>query len=727
MGTVLGREAVTVKLASLLTVCSCAIAALAPGLAGAQEPGPVRETAEVSLVEVPVRVLGRDGAPLKGLEAKDFTLLDQGRPQEIVGFDAVNLAERASGPGPDAAPGPARRRFLILFDFSFARAKSVVAARKAARDFVLDGLSATDLAAVAVYSVERGMRLLVTFTSDRAQLARAIETLGLEVVHPAGDPLAFAFDTTTLGADSRLRSFGRDAGGRTDAQDSLIDQLQTMESVNRARADEYERGRVRHLIQAFRDLGQALDAVQGRKDLIYLSEGFDGRYLVGTRESDQERQWLIEGEQWKVDSEKRFGSTPLRAELAEMGRLLRRSDCVIHAVDIGGIRTSGDPEASAPSSSPGGAENSLFEIANGSGGEVFRNANDLRAQLDSLIAKTSLVYVLAFHPDRARGEGQFHELKVKVSVPGARVSARPGYYERRGFRKLSPFERSLSAADVIANEIPMDQIPLRVLATAFASGEPAASVPVLLEVPGDRLLAGQKGERATAEIYLYATDSENQLTDFLVQAIAMDLSQNRGKLESSGLKYYGELRLPPGRYRVRALVRNGETGHMGLSVSSLLVPAFGEDQPYLLPPVFLEGAGDWMLVRGRRTPGAPSAQKSSSPLLELPAEGLAASAEPQVQPGSPSRVCLVAYHFGGPGGNGELRLNGQIIAFDGSPVQEGELAVVGRTPAEADGRRVLMLAFTAPANLPAGRYGLRIFLQDAAGRARQAWAPFRVP
>lgn len=716
------------KLASLLTtsLCSCALAALATVSAGAQEPGPVRESAEVSLVEVPVRVLSRDGTPLKDLEAKDFTLLDQGRRQEIVGFDAVNLAERGSRPGAEAAPGPARRRFLILFDFSFARPKSVVAARRAARDFVLDGLGSSDLAAVAVYSVEKGIRLLVTFTTDRAQLARAIETLGLESPRAPGDPLAFAYDTSALRLNPRVDS-PSEGFGRTNAQASLIEHLQTMESVNKARADEYQRGRVRNLIQTFVGLGQALDSVQGRKDVIYLSEGFASRFLVGTRESDQERQWLVQGEQWKVDAEKRFGDTPLRAELSEMGEFLRRSDCVIHAVDIAGIRSGGDAEAGEPSALPLDAENSLFELANVSGGDVFRNANDLRGQLDSLIAKTNLVYVLAFRPDRSGGEGQFHELKVKVAVPGAKVSARPGYYERRGFRKLSPFERNLSAADVIANEIPMDEIPLRVLATAFASGEPAASVPVLLEVPGDRLLAGQKAEHATAEIYVYATDSENQLSDFLVQSVAIDLSENRRKLEGSGLKYYGELRLPPGRYRLRALVRNGETGHMGLSVTSLLVPAFAEDQPYLLPPVFLEGTGDWMLVRGRRAPAAQSAEKGSSPLLELPAEGLAVSAEPRVQPGSASRVCLVAYHFGGPGGNGDLRLNGQIIAFDGKPVQEGELAVVGRTPAEADGRRVLMLAFTAPANLAAGRYGLRIFLQDAGGQARQAWAPFRVP
>jgi hypothetical protein len=108
MVTVLGREAVMVKIRSLVL---CALAAIGVGAAAAQEPGPVRETAEVSLVEVPVRVLDKNGAPLHGLEAKDFTLFDDGRRQEIVGFDAVNLADHTAGPGVESPSASARRRF----------------------------------------------------------------------------------------------------------------------------------------------------------------------------------------------------------------------------------------------------------------------------------------------------------------------------------------------------------------------------------------------------------------------------------------------------------------------------------------------------------------------------------------------------------------------------------------------------------------------------------------
>lgn len=717
-----GVARVPMKVFPLLGVV--AFAGLLPGAGAAQEsapPGPVRETAEVALVEVPVRVTDRDGRPLSGLTLKDFTLLDDGRPQEILGFDAIDLAEKVHPGSGDAPPPAARRRFLVLFDFSFARPKSVVAARRAARELVLHGLGENDLAAVATYSVERGVRLLATFSSDRAQVARAIETLGIEARFELGDPLAFAYDTGTLRGGAGPNS-SEDGGARLG---DLIEALETMSSLHRARADEYARGRVRHLVQSFRDLAQTLDAVEGRKDIIYLSEGFSGRYLVGERETTQERQWLIQGEAWKVDADKRFGSSSLRGELSDMGETFRRTDTVIHAVDIAGIRSESNAETEAIPLEAGQIENSLYEIASGTGGEVLRNANDLGGQLSRLMIQTSMVYVLAFRPDRAGREGRFHKLQVKVAAPGARVSARAGYYERRGFRQLTPLERSLSAADVIANEIPVRDIRMRVLATPFATTETVAAVAVLLEIPGADFLEGEKGDRTGLEIYVYANDQDNRLADYFVQTVGVDVTKSRERLKAGGFKYYGELALPPGTYRLRALVRNADTGRMGLSVSSLQVPAFTAHQPYLLAPMFLEEKGEWLELRGRSSGAAGAA---GYPVLALGNESFAPAALPEVPSGTASRVCLVAYHFGPASGAEALKVGSQVLSEDGRPLSEGGLSVLAKSTPEADGKRMLLLSFQPPEGLAPGRYGLRIFLQDAAtGQARHASAPFLVP
>jgi VWFA-related protein len=383
----------------------------------------VRETAEATLVEVPIRVTDRSGNPIRGLEAKDFELFDNGKRQEILALDAIDLARKTREPGsPDALNPAARRHFLILFDFAFAHPKSILTAQRAAKEFVLSGLTDGDFIAVATYSAEHGLKLLVTFSSDRVQVVRAIDTLGLLPGEDLSkDPLSFAFDI------AKTSPVSTGLGGREQQAAAIVETLQTLQALSKARADQYSRLRVRRLTESLGDMAHLLDAVSGRKDILYLSEGFESRLVTGTRDSNLERDWILSGELWKVDAEKRFGNSTLQSDLQLMGDLFRRSDCVLHAVDIAGLRL--DPETT--SISAGGTENSLFELVQPTGGEVIRNSNDFKQQLEHLLTSTSLVYVAAFRPERTGEEGKFHELKVKVKAPGAHVSARAGYYERR--------------------------------------------------------------------------------------------------------------------------------------------------------------------------------------------------------------------------------------------------------------------------------------------------------
>ena len=279
---------------------------------------------------------------------------------------------------------------------------------------MLSGLSDADFAAVATYSVEHGLKLLMTFSSDRVQLSRAIDTLGLVPTEDlAKDPLSFAFDTAkTLPTSARI--------GQKESQAAAITEtLQTLQQISRARYDQYARLRIRRLTESLGDLASALDSVSGRKDIIYMSEGFESRLVTGTRDTELEREWIISGEQWKVDGDKRFGNTTLQDDIRQVGDLFRRSDCVLHAVDIGGLRL--DPENTTVDNP---AENSLFELVQPTGGEVLRSSNDFRGQLDRLVAE--------------------HEPRVRAVVPadpqrpGGEVPRAPGEGEGlRGARRLA--------------------------------------------------------------------------------------------------------------------------------------------------------------------------------------------------------------------------------------------------------------------------------------------------
>ena len=148
--------------------------------AGADKQKPdttVREEASATLIEVPVNVVDKNGHSVENLTADDFEVYDDGKKQAVTGFEVIDERTAMTMPRPEESPvnPAARRHFLILFDLSFGSPRAIVNARRAARDFVVTRMKDLDLAAVATFSVESGMRLLVTFTEDRTQLAAAIE------------------------------------------------------------------------------------------------------------------------------------------------------------------------------------------------------------------------------------------------------------------------------------------------------------------------------------------------------------------------------------------------------------------------------------------------------------------------------------------------------------------------------------------------------------------------
>ena len=143
---------------------------------------------------------------------------------------------------------------------------------------------------------------------------------------------------------------------------------------------------------------------------------------------------MIKGDVWKVDSDRRFGNTALRSDLSDMGDFLQRNHCVIHTVDIAGFATELD---GAVPGEPGGAlprmtQNALFDLSSATGGEAFRSTTDIDGELRRLARRTSLVYVLAYRPDRRDGEGKYHALKVKVGRSGVKVVVAPRILREAG-------------------------------------------------------------------------------------------------------------------------------------------------------------------------------------------------------------------------------------------------------------------------------------------------------
>src|SRR4029079_9956580 len=95
-------------------------------------------------------------------------------------------------------------------------------------------------------------------------------------------------------------------------------------------------------VRGMADLAKALSTVPGRKQIVYFSEGFDSRLLLGSEPAsaeDQQASFDIQFRQlWFADRESRFGNTQVQRELFTMLESFRRADCVVQSIDIGGLR-----------------------------------------------------------------------------------------------------------------------------------------------------------------------------------------------------------------------------------------------------------------------------------------------------------------------------------------------------------------------------------------------------
>ena len=77
--------------------------------------------------------------------------------------------------------------------------------------------------------------------------------------------------------------------------------------------------------------------------------------------------------------------------------------------------------------------------------------------------------------------------------------------------------------------------------------------------------------------------------------MSLDLYKVGYRLDA-GFKLLGQLRLLPGTYETRTLVRNARTGDTGLAVSEIRVPDYGALEPALLPPFFIEPDDQWLVA-----------------------------------------------------------------------------------------------------------------------------------
>ena len=227
-------------------------------------------------------------------------------------------------------------------------------------------------------------------------------------------------------------------------------------------------------------------------------------------------------------------------------------------------------------------------------------------------------------------------------------------------------------------------------------------------------MAGHSGDVLPLEIYGYAMASDGTVRDFFTQAMQLDLAKAGDALRAKGLKFWGNLELPPGAYRIRVMVRNSATGASTLQVAPVRVP--DATAAVLLTPMVPEPPQTWLL--GRQSGVDPS--RYPYPFM-VGGEPIIPGARPTVQSNSTVRLGLAGYRLG----DGEIAARAELATPAGDAVEGVELRLDGRAP-EGDGFERLTGALSIGA-VPAGSYRLRVMVRDqGSGTVHETSLPITV-
>ncbi len=703
-------------------VCSILLA-LAPSASPAQQPQ-FRTTVE--LVQLQVAVQGEDGGFVPGLGPEEFVVEINGRERPVQVAYEVDLRrpERAGVAAIDAGarqerqplPVAARRHWLLFFDLSFTSRRGVLQARRAALEFLDSGVHPDDLVAVA--TADRfGINLLSPFTSDREAVRQAVATLGLV----KADDIITSGLPAEESISQALQEIASGRAGDDGGIGSALDAAEFREYV----------ANVANYMEQMRAFGQMLQAIQGRKHVVMFSRGFDDRALTG-----QTLGQLAAGAEARAqsplafanDPEQMYGAAEVRDGLQQMIEMFLGADAVIHAIDPTGLRDAGVHDASRQLSkvanSLGGAggdltsndartgHQALIALADGTGGTVDWNINDLTVPLRQIAEATSTYYMIGYR--RLPEDPPTVAIRVRVKRPGVRVVGAPARLTPPPeYRRMNEAQRQLQLAEFLADTVDRRAFDFDVQVVPLPGAQDLGRALVLLQVPGtelERLAAARGDQEVKLEIGGFVLDERDRVVATLRRGVGVPLGpmRERGPLERQFFRYTGQVQVPPGPYRLRMLLRDADVGWLSSRTTHLYVPEPTAGM-WLARPLILAGVGAQLQQ--------PPAE--FDPLV-VGDRQVVPQASPRLRPGQAFRLLLVAYHVPRHPVSGEV-LAGVVLEIEdleGAVHRLRDFRIVGTTHDDRSDAMQLLIEAQLPADTRPGDARLWARLVDRVEGAR---------
>lgn len=173
-------------------------------------------------------------------------------------------------------------------------------------------------------------------------------------------------------------------------------------------------------------------------------------------------------------------------------------------------------------------------------------------------------------------DGKYRRLQVRVKRPDVKLEFRPGYYAPRDFQHFRQEDRDQQMADELASELPETDVPVYIGAAYFRLDSSRYFIPVSLVIPGSQIpfTKDQEKDKASVDIIGVVRDEKGFPFGNVRDTVKLNLDASQ-QVRRKNVQYNTGFILPHGRYHMKFVVRENQTGRLGSFETDVVVPDLG--------------------------------------------------------------------------------------------------------------------------------------------------------
>jgi VWFA-related protein len=551
-----------------LVLAALATSAGAQNIGSNTTPGQTetyRLTLNSQLVVEQVVVKDKKGDFVNGLTAKDFTVTEDGIPQTIKFCEHQQFSE-AQEPLPPTPPDEEnitiykklartqitpetpensqyknRRLLALYFDMTAMNPQDQMRALTAAETFVRKEMTAADLISILRFN-GGSVDVLQDFTADRNRLLSILATLIVGEGQGSTDSIDDSSSADTGAA------FGQD--------DSEFNIFNTDRQLS-----------------ALQTTARMLEQMSEKKSLIYFASGLR---LNGVDNMAQLHATIDAAVRagvsfWPIDARGLVASAPL-------------GDATQGNAGNAGMYNGTAAQASTDRFQQ--SQDTMYSLAADTGGKALFDNNDLKRGIEQAQRAISDYYIVGYYTTDTAQNGRFRRVKITVDAPSdASLAYREGYYANKEFAKFTEVDKERQLEDALMLGDPITDLTIAMEIDYFQLNRAEYFVPIIVKIPG-RELALAKRFGAEHTLIDFVCEIKDEAGGFTVSNVRdnVDIKLSDAttlELAKRPVEYDSGFTLLPGRYSIKFLARDDETGRIGTYQTEFIIPNLNKETAHV--------------------------------------------------------------------------------------------------------------------------------------------------